>query len=90
MLLLSYDISDDKLRTKFSKFISRFGVRLQYSVYKITNSERLLNNILSEIRFRFEPKFAETDSIMIFKMTNSCEIILMGCAKHESEDLIIV
>ena len=35
MIVVSYDISDDKLRTKFSKYLSRFGHRLQYSVFEI-------------------------------------------------------
>ena len=49
MLIVSYDISDDKLRTRFSKFLSRFGYRLQYSVFKIKNSQRLRDNIMAEI-----------------------------------------
>lgn len=47
MIVVSYDISDDKLRTKFSKYLSKFGHRLQYSVFEIDNSTRILNNIVS-------------------------------------------
>lgn len=32
MVIISYDISDNKLRTKFNKYIRKFGGRLQYSV----------------------------------------------------------
>ena len=39
MLLLTYDISDDKVRTDFSTFIQQYGERVQYSVYKIKNSK---------------------------------------------------
>jgi len=35
MVIVSYDISDDKLRTKFSKYLSKFGHRLQYSVASV-------------------------------------------------------
>ena len=35
MVIVSYDISDDKLRTKFSKYLSRFGHRIQYSVARV-------------------------------------------------------
>ena len=45
MLLISYDISNDKVRTKFSKYLSKFGFRLQYSVFEITNSDTVLKNI---------------------------------------------
>ena len=42
MLIISYDISDDKLRAKFSKYLSKFGGRLQYSVFEIRNNEKVL------------------------------------------------
>ena len=45
MILVSYDISNDKVRTKFAKFLSKFGFRLQYSVFEIHNSEAVLSNI---------------------------------------------
>ena len=54
MIIVSYDISDDKLRTKFSKYLEKYGHRIQYSVFEIDNSERLLDNIVNEIKNRFE------------------------------------
>ena len=54
MIVVSYDISDDKLRTKFSKYLSKFGHRLQYSVFEIDNSTRILNNIVSDLKNKFE------------------------------------
>lgn len=90
MILLSYDISDDKLRTKFSKFLSKFGHRLQYSVFEIDNSQTMLDNIILQIKSNFEKRFSESDSIMIMKLSPSCEIIRMGYAKHEEESIIIV
>lgn len=35
MIIVSYDISNDKVRSKFSKFLLEYGDRLQYSVYEI-------------------------------------------------------
>ena len=49
MVIISYDISNDKKRNKFSKYIKRFGKRMQYSVYEIDNSERILENIICDI-----------------------------------------
>jgi len=90
MILISYDISDNKLRTKFSKYIRRFGRRVQYSVYEIDNSSRILDNVMSDIRNQFMSKFGETDSILIMNLSQTCEVIRMGYAIHEEEDLIIV
>ena len=59
MVIVSYDISDDKLRTKFSKYLSKFGHRLQYSVFEIDNSNRILDNIVTDIKNRFEKCFTQ-------------------------------
>lgn len=90
MILLSYDISNDKLRTKFSKFIGKYGHRLQYSVYEIDNSPNFLNNIIIQIKSKFENKFTESDSILIFNLSKTSEVIRMGYAKNEEKDIIIV
>jgi len=90
MILLSYDISNDKLRTRFSKFLSKYGHRLQYSVFEIDNSETILKNVITQIKTTFEKLFTENDSVLIFKLSASCEIIRMGYAKNEEKDIIIV
>ena len=90
MVLVSYDISNDKLRTKFSKFLSKFGYRLQYSVFKIENSEHILAIIVQEIVNNYSKKFTQSDSVYIFKLSSSCEVIKYGYAKNEDEDVIII
>ena len=89
MLIVSYDISNNKVRTKFSKFLSKFGYRLQYSVFKIKNSKRVLKNIMAEIEKKYAKKFIETDSIIIFFMSKKCTVYSYGYAKNEEKELII-
>ncbi len=90
MILVSYDIADNKLRTKFSKYLSKFGYRLQFSVYKIKNSSRILENIASDITNVFEKEFCETDSVYIFQMSANCKITTFGYAKNEDTDCFVV
>ncbi len=90
MLIVSYDISDNKLRTKFSKFLKKFGYRLQFSVFQIDNSDRLLDIIEEEIRVHYEKKFTETDSVVIFRMSSTCRITRYGYAKNEEVDYMII
>lgn len=90
MIIISYDISNDKKRAKFNKYIRKFGHMLQYSVYEIENSPKILNNILADINNKWIKQFDQTDSVYIFKMSSSCEIIKYGFAKNEDEDLLIV
>jgi CRISPR-associated protein Cas2 len=90
MLLVSYDISDDKLRTRFAKFLSKYGNRLQYSVFEIKNSGRIIENIKTKIEKYYGEKFGQTDSVIIFILSKTCEIIKFGYAKNSDADLIIM
>jgi CRISPR-associated protein Cas2 len=90
MLIVSYDISDDKLRTRFSKFLSKFGYRLQYSIFEIKNSQRILNLITTEIQTEYEKQFSQSDSVIIFDLSKQCKITRYGYAKNDDEDLIII
>lgn len=90
MIIISYDISDDKLRAKFSKYLSKFGGRLQYSVFEIRNSERILHNIKLDIKNKFEKRFSQGDSVIIFHMSATCEITRYGYARNDETDLIII
>jgi CRISPR-associated protein Cas2 len=89
-LIITYDISDDRLRTKFSKYLSKFGHRLQYSVFEIKNSPRILDNIKTKIIVHFEKRFKQADSVIIFHLSSSCEKICFGYAKNEDSEILIV
>jgi CRISPR-associated protein Cas2 len=90
MLIVAYDISDDKTRTKFSKYLSKFGGRLQYSIFEIKNSPRLLAQVKIKIESYFMKQFCETDSVIIFDLSATCDITRYGYAKNDESDLIIV
>lgn len=90
MIIISYDISNDKKRAKFSKYIQKFGHRLQYSVYEIDNSERILNNIITDLNNKFIKQFDQSDSVYIFQLSSSCKVTKYGYAKNEDADLIII
>ena len=90
MIIVSYDISDDKLRAKFAKYLSLFGHRIQYSVFEIDNSPRIVNNIVNDLKNKYESKFSQTDSVIIFKMSSSCEVMRFGYAKNYEKDFLII
>ena len=90
MVIVSYDIFDDKLQTKFSKYLSRFGHRIQYSVFEIDNSKRIIDNIVNDLTNNFEKSFSQEDSVIIFKMSSSCEILRYGYAKNYEKDFFII
>lgn len=84
-----YDIQEDKLRAKFSKFLKRFGRRLQYSVYEIKNSRRIIELIKKEIELQFEKSFSQGDSVLIHDIPDHAEILRFGYPVNEETDLLI-
>lgn len=63
---------------------------LQYSVYEIENSERVLNNIIADIDNKWMKQFDQTDSVYIFQLSSSCKVQKFGYARNEDSDLLIV
>lgn len=90
MLLVTYDISNDKVRTKFSKFLKKFGFRLQFSVFEIRNSEAVLRNIENEIKNVYMGAFTEEDSVIIFNLSATCKRTCYGHAKNEETDVFVI
>lgn len=90
MIVVSYDISDDNLRTRFSKYLSKFGHRLQYSVFEIDNSQRIIDNIVSDLKNKFEKRFTQSDSVIIFKLSSSCEVLRFGYAKNDEKTFLLI
>lgn len=91
MLIVTYDFEDDKKRTKFSRFLEKYGRRIQYSVFEIKNSDRILDNILEEIEEKYEKSFSGADSIIIIKACVACEkkMLKYGYAENDDKDLLV-
>ena len=90
MIIVTYDFANDKVRTKFSKFLEQFGSRVQYSVFHIKNSQRILNCVLTEIEQKFKKKIKNTDHVLVFQVCDQCakKINRYGSATHEEEDVV--
>jgi CRISPR-associated protein Cas2 len=69
MIYICYDISDTKTRTKFHKFLKKHGRPMQYSVFEIKNSARVLKIILLEIEKKYAKIFKYSDSIIIIPVS---------------------
>ena len=91
MLIVSYDFSNDKMRAKFAKFLSQYGRRIQYSVFELRNSKRVLGNVLTEIEKKYKPRFTNTDSIVIIPITpaDRKNVLRYGCARYDETDVVV-
>lgn len=89
MYLVVYDIQSDKLRTQFAKFLERYGIRIQYSVFSVVNSPRILANIKVEIANHFEKRFSQGDSILVYQVPDDACIAKFGYPIDDDTDLVI-
>lgn len=88
MFIISYDIKNNKIRTKFAKMLcSQGAVRLQFSVYEVNNTQRIIDNIKVQIVDRFSKLFTGADSVFIFDAPNA-KIQKFGNAIHRDQDVV--
>lgn len=90
MYLIMYDIESNKTRAHFSKFLQKYGRRVQYSVFEIFNSNRILSNIETEIKSRFECDLGQADSILIYQISDDSCIRKYGYPLNNDTDLLIM
>lgn len=92
MIIVTYDIHDDKTRTKFGKFLKKYGRRIQYSVFEIKNSKRILSIVCREIDEKYMPKFTGADSILIIPVSpaDSEKVVRYGQPALEEEEILFL
>lgn len=69
-ILISYDISDDKKRTRLAKRLKDFGPRVQKSVFEAdvkTKELKELKKVLAKVELDKE------DSIRLYKLCRECK-----------------
>lgn len=50
--LITYDISNDKRRTKLSELLDKYGIRVNYSVYECELNQSKLDKLLYEVELK--------------------------------------
>ena len=58
--------------------------------HELENSDRILNNVITQIENKFEKQLDESDSILLFLLSSSCKVLKYGFPRHEDEELYIV
>ena len=87
MIIISYDISDTKLRARFSRLLTKMGaIRLQYSVYEMINTNRIISILELKIK-EFSKSFSMDDSVVVFKVDNN-DIVKYGNAIHRDTSVV--
>lgn len=88
MMIVSYDIANDKLRKRFAKMLQNNGaIRLQLSVYEVNNTSRVIDNIIVKIENVFSKQFSGADSVVVFDIGNT-KMKKYGNAIHRDQDVV--
>lgn len=66
---------------------SQGAIRLQFSVYEVNNTQRIIDNIKMNIVEKFSKLFTGADSVMIFEAPNA-KIQKFGNAIHRDKDVV--
>lgn len=87
MIIVSYDITDDKMRTNFSKILKKNGaIRLQFSVYEISNTKRIVDNLIAKIE-AYTKHFTADDSVILFDVDTD-KLTKYGNAIHRDKPIV--
>ena len=87
MILISYDIKNDKIRTRFSKMLTKLGaIRLQFSVYEVNNTRRIMDNLTAKIE-AYSKHFTYDDSVIVFQV-EADKLTKYGNAIHRDRPVV--
>lgn len=70
MYIITYDIVKDKTRTKVSKLLEDYGVRVQYSVFESDMDDKELERVMKKLKALIDPS---TDNIKFYNLCANCE-----------------
>lgn len=87
LVLIIYDIVDNRKRLKLSKYLEGYGNRVQKSAFEAKLSKKKYEKLLREV-----PAFcAEEDSIRVYKIVGKSQVSAWGTGGYEEqEDVIII
>lgn len=70
LVLVIYDISNDRRRNKMVKFLNSFGIRVQESAFECILNQKAYNKLLKEIKLYR----TDADYLRVYKMFGNTEI----------------
>lgn len=87
-MVISYDISDDRKRSKVANILEDYGKRVQYSVFECRLDDKTLSKLLAKLK----PFAKGNDSIRVYQICEAClkKVILLGRAELTEEPRFLV
>lgn len=86
LILIIYDMPDNKRRTRFFKFLQRYGFSVQKSAFEARLTEKKYLRLLEEIQKRI----SSDDNVRIYKLKGYGEVTTFGKGTQVNEEIIII
>lgn len=94
MYLISYDITDNRVRNKIAKELSDYGRRVQYSVFECRITEQQYRELYHKLVVLMQKE--KEGNIRIYHICGKCEqkVSMIGIENqkmiHDDKELIII
>ena len=86
LVVIIYDISDNKRRGKLSKYLQSFGFRVQRSAFEAIIDRKKYKKLIKGI-----PAYiTKEDNVKLYKLSGSCEVKSWGLAKDIADEEFII
>ena len=86
IVLIIYDISDNKQRLKVAKYLSGYGVRVQKSAFEARLNKRLFTMMVKGLDLILKPE----DNVRIYRLQGYEEIKVFGSRNYMNDDDVII
>lgn len=89
LVVVSYDIADDRRRRRIFKLMKDYGVRVQYSVFECLLDEALLRELRDKVRGLMN---RTEDGVRYYSICGACRktALIDGCGGNVEEDTVYV
>lgn len=86
LVLIIYDITDNKRRQKMVKYLESYGIRIQKSAFECLLGKKLYMELTAGI-----PKLiVSEDNVRIYRLNGNGEVLTWGGEKVACEDIIFI
>lgn len=86
LVLVIYDIIDNKRRSKMVKLLEGYGIRVQKSAFEVLVRDSQYREMILGI----EAIMSEEDNVRIYRLNSSNEVMLFGLSMTAYEDELII
>ena len=90
LYLISYDIEDNRERTRLARILGSYGNRVQFSVFECELDAQELKELVRKVRSKI--RLGDTDSIRIYSLCEKDErkTIYLGAKPQKNPKTIII